>query len=241
MSNHVINISLSAHTILYFPFYLLSQNPDKYGFENTTINLINMQGDKEALDALENNCQYAVCDPMVAKTNVKSYKDISKIEVKMLKPIILKTGLWGISNDKTLLSNGKNSNLLNQMDICEVKPFFKKVYTYSDSTSASKVMQFLGKNKNLKNIPDAKIKAKQFGDEFTVFLSEDEKIDMVVTCDILAIKILENNRNNDIYTILNFADVEHDAFKALKKNVFTALLTNKYKLEHKDTKLIVKL
>ena len=191
-----VKIALSGHTILFFPFYLLAKDPLSYGLNGFEIILENKNGDLQALDAIGKDCQFGVCDPAL----LYKYTLDETITRTAIKPIIIKTALWGVTNHFKFKEFGRNEMFLAKMESSNtINTQFKNIHTYHDGTTAYKSMEYLkkpiSKFKNFTTKDTETVAHSIIGKEFLPFYQKNNNQDLVITSDILKIIILEKDKH----------------------------------------------
>jgi len=214
-----IKIALSTNTLLNFPFYLLESDPVSYGLNEFDIFLDNKDGDETALKALEDGYHFAVGDPAKLYNQVVDNGFITKCAIK---PVIIKTALWGLTSKKKLAELGENNQLLEGMRDAKMDDYFNNIHTYHSGTTAYRSLEYLSKNKNFSNIKTTDIIEVNnlIGQELDIFEKKDE-VELVVTSDILAVEMFRES--NNVHKVIDFYNLDIDVFQ---KSVFTALITN---------------
>ena len=209
---NTIKISLSAESILYFPIYLLVEDPISYGLNDVKIILESKNNDKEALEALNDGFHFAICDPIY----LRNHKGIRK---KAIKPLIIKSALW-ISS-------------LRDKEKSTYSPI-KHIITHPKHTTAHNCVHVLMLRENSTKLHANKFKIDEqpevknisFGEEFNELnKSSNRENTIIITSDIIKL-IADNLEYKGLYDL---------GIKQFEKNVFTALISHKILLERNDS------
>jgi hypothetical protein len=214
-----IKIALSTNTMLNFPFYLLESDPVSYGLNDIKITLDSKDGDTAALESLEDGYHFSVCDPAKLHNQATDSGVITKCAIK---PIIVKTALWGLTSNSELAKIGTNTKLLEGMRDSKLKDYFSSIHTYHSGTTAYRSLEYLSNLNDFVNIQSTNIITEHriIGEELKK-LKDSDDIELVVTSDILAVEMYRNSKK--VHKVIDFYNLDIDVFN---KSVFTALITN---------------